>query len=115
MSEHDSIDVESTFPALEKPELKSDIPPHLVKEVGESERYVLEQLSILSQYATWSIKAEMDTNAAVRRTNGRLMKVEKWKSMMESWWVLAGAVLSIIGGLSALVAVTEFAIKLLHK
>jgi hypothetical protein len=113
MPDKDNIEPESTFPVLEKPEFKSDIPPHLIKEVGESERYMLDQLSIVSQYVAWSVKAQMDTNAAVRRTNGRLIKVERWKEMLQSWWVLAGVAVSVIGGIGALTGIADFVLKIL--
>lgn len=113
MPDQDYIEPESTYPALEKPEFKSDIPPHLIKDVGESEKYVLEQLSILSQYVNWSVKAQMDTNSAVRRTNGRLIKVERWKSMLQSWWALAVVIIAALGGLGTMISVGEFFLKII--
>jgi len=113
MLDKDHVEPESTYPVLEKPDFKSDIPPHLIKEIGESERYMLEQLSVVSQYCQWSVKAQMDTNAAVRRTNGRLIRVEKWKEMLQSWWILAGVAVSVLGGIGTLLALAEGALKFL--
>jgi hypothetical protein len=113
MPDQDNIEPESTYPALEKPDFKSDIPPHLVKDVGESERYILEQLSILSQYVSWSVKAQMDTNSAVRRTNGRLIKVERWKTMLQSWWALVMVVMAVLGGLGTIISVADFFVKVI--
>ncbi len=110
MSKDSEIEPESTFPALEKPEFKSDIPEYLLKNAGENERYVLMQLSTISQYVEWSVKAQMDTNQAVRRTNGRLIKVEEWKKMFSSWKVLIGGIAALIGVVAAVVEIV-FTIK----
>lgn len=71
----DSAD-DSTYPILERPEFKSSIPEHLLKDASASDRYILEQLSILSQSVPWLVEAAMTNNHLIRATNGRLLKAE---------------------------------------
>lgn len=104
----DNDETESTIPALEKPEFKSDIPPHLLANASENEKYVLEQLSMVMQYVRWSSQVEVDTNHQVRKTNGRVIKLERWKEMFSSWWALLLAILTIVGGMAGLVEVIKF-------
>ena len=72
----DQVIPESTYPALVKPEFKSQIPAPLLESASESDRYIMEQLSILTQFADWSVNAHMVTDSSVRKTNGRLIRAE---------------------------------------
>ena len=99
---------ESSYPELQKPDFKSDIPPHLLHESTEGEKWIFEQLSVTKQFIEWSVDAHLKTHSAVRRTNGRLKKVEAWKEMFSSWWVLAGAIFTIIAAAAGVVEVISF-------
>jgi hypothetical protein len=99
---------ESTIPELKLPDLKSDIPAHLLAEASPESKYILEQLSVLSQYAKWSAPVLLDSNAQSRRTNGRLLRVEAWKGMFTSWWALLMAMITIVGGIAGLVGIIQF-------
>ena len=89
------IEEESTYPEIKLPELKSDIPPHLLNEASEEAKYILEQLSVLSQYAKWSAPVVVEISTQTRKTNGRLIRVEKWKEMFTSWWALTAGFLAV--------------------
>ena len=103
---------ESTYPELKQPTFVSDIPPMLTNELSEADRYVLDNLSILKQYVAWSVTAQMQTHAAVRRTNGRVIALETWQtkvvSILSSWWGIAGAIITLIGGIAGMVEIYQF-------
>lgn len=65
-----------TYPPLEKPDLKSQIPSHLLADASGAEKHIISELSILRQFSEWSIRAHMDTHSGVLHTNGRLLKAE---------------------------------------
>ena len=92
---------DSIYPPLEKPEFKSQIPEHLLAGASEAEKHIVSQLSVLTQFADWSVHAHMGTNDQVRRTNGRLVRaetelvhIEEEKQFLRSGW----KVLVVIGG-----------------
>ena len=102
------IEDESTYSKLEIPTFKSDIPEPLLMSASDETKYILEQLSILSQYAKWSAPVLIDSNLQSRKTNGRLMRVEAWKAMFSSWWALALGLFAVIGGIAGVVEVLNF-------
>lgn len=107
MADHETTP-ESTYPELKEPTFVSDIPPHLLASSTESERYILEQLSVMKQFIPWSVDAQMSTHAAVRRTNGRVISLESWRSMFKSWWGLTLAAFAIIGGVASIIQVWDW-------
>lgn len=102
------IEEESTYPEVKLPELKSDIPAHLLSEASPESKYILEQLSVLSQYAKWSAPVMVEMNTQVRKTNGRLLRVEAWKGMFTSWWALLMALVALVGGVAGLIEIIRF-------
>jgi hypothetical protein len=81
MSQHDSSDKshvipESTYPELQTPTFKSQIPEYLMSDASAPEKYIMEQLSVLTQTSEWSTKAHLSTMQSVRKTNGRLIRAE---------------------------------------
>lgn len=102
------LENQSTYAKIEVPDLKSDIPEYLTKDSSEPEKYILAQLSILTQHAKWSSQVLVDVNSNVRRTNGRLIRVEAWKEMFSSWWILAGALISVVGGIVGVIEIIRF-------
>lgn len=99
---------ESTYPELKEPTFTSDIPPMLLEESTPSERYILEQLSIVKQFIPWSVDAQLLTHAAVRRTNGRVISLESWRSMFKSWWGLSIGAFSVVGGVASIIEVWQY-------
>ena len=100
----DPIAQDSTYPKLELPEFESTIPPHLLTGVSRENQFVMENINIQTQYIKWLCEAAIDTNQQVRKTNGRLKKVESWKDKISSIWVTAGAILTFSGTLIMIVS-----------
>ena len=104
----DSSIPESTYPPLEKPEFKSQIPAHLLDDASPAEAHILGELSKLGQFAEWSVRAHMTTDANVRHTNGRLRKAEgeigdlkdDKKSFISGW----RAIVAVTGFLTGLIS-----------
>ncbi len=78
MPHHDEDVVpDSTYPALEAPsEFQSQIPDHLLVGSSQTDRYIMEQMSIMRQYSDWSVKALLSTDRNVRLTNGKVRRAE---------------------------------------
>ena len=105
MSHHDSDPIadESSYPQLELPEFESTIPPHLLEGVSKETQFVMENLNIQTQYIKWLCQSAIDTNLQVRKTNGRLKKVETWKEKISSIWMVSAALLTFSGTMALLV------------
>jgi len=114
-----NIEDESTYPELTKPEFKSDIPATLLKDSSDTERYILDQLSIMRQFTDWSVNAQLLTHQSVRRTNGRVIRLETWqnkvKTIYTSWWGLILAVATIGGGIAGVVEAWHYIVEQLNK
>ena len=96
------IEKDSDYPPIEIPRFVPVIPDHLLGGLSPEMRYLVEQSSIQSQSQQWLCEKMRDTNLQVRKTNGRLKKVENWKEKLTSFTSLSlfGAVtLSAILGL----------------
>jgi hypothetical protein len=102
------IEEESSYPEVKLPDLKSDIPVHLLTDASPESKYILEQLSVLSQYAKWSAPVLVETNQQTRKTNGRLLRVEAWKGMFTSWWALLMALVALVGGVAGVIEAIRF-------
>lgn len=116
MSDHsdDSVIPDSTYPILEPPgDFKSQIPEHLLVDASTADRYLMEQMSIMRQYMTWSVGAHLSADKNLRRTNGRLMKAEgniaglkEDRRFLKSGWktlVIVGGVISGFASFLALI------------
>lgn len=106
MSDDSNVTPDSTYPPLEPPgEFKSQIPEHLMKDASATDRYMMEQMSIMKQYSDWSVKANLGHDRNIRTTNGRLRKAEAEieglkddkRSFISGWRAIA-AVAGIISG-----------------
>ena len=102
---------DSTYPVLEKPEFHSQIPEHLLAGASDAEKHIMSQLSIMTSFAEWSVRAHMSTNEQVRRTNGRLIKAEgnigdikEDKRFLRSGWKAIVVVAGVISGLVSFLA-----------
>lgn len=107
MSDSDIIP-DSTYPKIELPTITSDIPPHLLAGVTPESKYILEQLSELGQYMKWSAPLLIQINDNGRKTNGRVISLESWRSMFKSWWGLTLAAFAIIGGVASIIQVWDW-------
>lgn len=109
MNHHDEdVIPDSTYPPLEPPaEFKSQIPEHLLEGSSQTDRYIMEQMSIMRQYNDWSVKALLSQDKNVRLTNGRLRRAEEdikhlkgeENSVKVGWKVIAtacGVVVTIV-------------------
>lgn len=67
----------SSYPPLEKPEFRPNVPAFLLEGASEQDRYIIEQLSLVNQYAQWAVTTELSTHEQVLKTNGRLIRAEK--------------------------------------
>lgn len=104
-SDHHAED--STYPKIDLPDFNSTIPEHLLHDVSRENRFVMENLNIQTQYIKWLCESAVDTNHQVRKTNGRLKKVESWKDKLSAWWVAAAALITF-GGTASLLVVKLF-------
>lgn len=99
----------SSYPELDIPEFKSQIPAHLLAASTPAEQHIISELSKLGQFADWSVRAHLSTNGQVRRTNGRLLKAEAAiadikddrRTIVRGWRFIA-AIIAGIGGVAGL-------------
>lgn len=62
---------------LEIPDFKPDLPEYILKDLAPSERYTLENLSVVRQYMGWQNTVLKETCDLARKTNGRVTALEK--------------------------------------
>lgn len=108
---HENTTPESTYPPLERPTFTSQIPPYLLEKASDSDKYILAQLSTLSQFIPWAVTAALEGNALVRKTNGRLIKAEAdivviqedrvavrsgWKAIFKAGAIIGGAISFVV-------------------
>lgn len=68
---------DSSFPPFEgPPDLKSQIPEHLLAGATPFEKHVIGELSIMRQHDEWSTQLHRDTNQRVRQVNGKLRRAQ---------------------------------------
>lgn len=66
----------SSYPPLTKPDFKPTVPDFLLEGASEQDKYIIAQLSLVNQYAQWSITTELSTHEQVLKTNGRVLRAE---------------------------------------
>ena len=98
MSE-DNLNNTSNYPELKMPEYESSIPEHLLEGVSKDTKFIMENLNIQTQYIKWLCEAAINTNEQVRKTNGRLTKVEEWKNRLTSGWSITAAAIAFTGSI----------------
>ncbi len=78
MSHHnEDVIPDSTYPELQPPDsFQSQIPEHLLAGASKTDRFLMEQISIMRQYTDWSVKAALSQDRQSRLTNGRLRRAE---------------------------------------
>ena len=60
----------SSYPELTRPDFKPNVPDFLLENASDQDKYIISQLSLVNQYAQWSVNTEMSTHEQVLRTNG---------------------------------------------
>lgn len=117
--DHDDVIPDSTYPALQPPvEFKSQIPDLLLVGASPTDRYMLEQMSILRQYNDWKVQALLGQDKQLRHTNGRLIRAEEdlkdlksdRKSVKAGWKVIT----AIVGGVITVVTLAVTIYQALH-
>lgn len=107
------IEKDSDYPALNIPNFEAKIPEHLMNDLSDDIKFMLQQSSIQSQSLEWLCKATLDTNVQVRKTNGRLKSVEGWKERLSSSWTILAGILIVVGsGLTSIYYVFRMIIGL---
>ena len=91
---------QSDYPFLKAPNSSAHIPDHLLEGLTPEMRYLIEQNSLQSQNMEWVIQAILDTNLQVRKTNGRVKKIEVWKSKMTHYGTIIIATFVVISSLA---------------
>jgi hypothetical protein len=61
---------------LDIPDFKPDLPEYILKDLAASERYTLENISVVRQYMGWQNTILKETCDLARKTNGRVTKLE---------------------------------------
>ena len=110
-SDDSSLSSGSTYPPLEKPDaFKSQIPDHLMIEASNAERFIMSQLSVLTQFADWSVKAHLSqdrqlrfTNGTVRRHTTEITTLQTDKQFVLTGWRAVVAAGGIVSGITAFV------------
>jgi hypothetical protein len=70
------------YQLLQKPEFKSQIPPHLTDKLEPRERFVLEAISKMEQEQAWLSRVVLEGNRGQVETDLRVQAVEEWKQMV---------------------------------
>lgn len=94
---------DSDYKELKLPEYSPQIPSHLLAGLSPEMQHLFEQQSMQSQYLKWTCEAMVDTNKQVRKTNGRLKKVENWKEKLTSFGAIILAAIVILSSLLSLI------------
>ena len=111
MTPSDDAIPDSTYPALQPPaEFQSQIPDHLLKEASQTDRFLMEQASIMKQAWEWSVKAHLSADRQLRMTNGKVRRAESDLAVLKadkraikvSWktiTVIGGVVVAVVSGI----------------
>lgn len=78
----------SDYPELQLPDIEMQIPEELLQNLDPTTKYLYIEQNRQTQYITWMAKTLVDINRQVRITNGRVKKVENWKTMLTNSWSL---------------------------
>lgn len=110
MSSEGKPEESSDIPVLELPKdgFQSRIPPSLLAGKPDEEQFILNEVSKMAAFAEWAAPILVSSNLEARKTNGRVKRLEGWKNMFSSWWVLVCGIFAVIGGISSIVAILQY-------
>lgn len=94
---------ESDYPKLYRPNFEPQIPEHLLNDLSPEMRHLMNEVNISRQYHEWTAEAMVNTNEQVRKTNGRLKRVEGWKDKMTHFGTLILASIVVVSSIFGLV------------
>ena len=67
-------------PKLECPEFKPSIPSHLIKDAPDSQRFMMERISVLIQQQKWQNEHLAQVHDYCKFVNGKLVRLEEFKN-----------------------------------
>ncbi len=86
-------DTKSRYQKLEVPDFHSTIPAHLLGQLTDQGKYLVETLSKIEQQNQWLINAVLECNRVNVETDIRVQQVERWKEMLTSKWAMVSGVM----------------------
>jgi hypothetical protein len=103
------IEYSSDYPAITVPDFKPEIPNHLLSDLTPEMRHLIEQGSVQAQAMKWLCEKMRDTNVQIRKTNGRLKKVEAWREKLTGFTSVSITVIVVMSSVMTLIyKVIEF-------
>jgi len=86
----------SRYPALEKPEFQSTIPPHMMAKLTDSERYLVTTVSKQEQQYAWLQEHTIANNQAIIELDVWRQNIDRWKTVITSKWAVAAVVAAML-------------------
>lgn len=69
----------SSIPELQIPTFESQLPPHLGATLSLEMRYLMTEINMINQKQDYLIRVACDSNLQVRRTNGKVLRLQDWQ------------------------------------
>lgn len=74
-------DNKSTVPVIAPPRFEATIPEYMINGIeNETDKYIIEQLSIMSQQSAWQTHKIMNIYDYTRSINGKVVELEKFRN-----------------------------------
>lgn len=73
----------SDIPVLQVPSFSSTVPEPLKESCDPTTRYILDQISIITQQQEYLIRVMVDSNKQQRRTNGQVKQLRGWREQAQ--------------------------------
>lgn len=71
----------SSIPSLDLPDFKPNIPEYMLNDVDkQSERYLIEQMSVMTQQSAWQTHKLMNIYDYTRSINGKVIELEQFRN-----------------------------------
>jgi hypothetical protein len=71
----------SNIPHLNSPEFKPSIPQHMLDNISDpTDRYMIEQMSVMTQQAAWQTHKLMNIYDYTRSINGKVIELEQFRN-----------------------------------
>lgn len=69
----------SSIPELTVPDFESQIPSHLGATLSPEMLYLMTEINMINQKQDYLIRVACDSNLQVRRTNGKVLRLQDWQ------------------------------------